>query len=79
MPESELLSRDRLLKAFKLFDKDSSGSITIEELREVFAMFNSAGSDMDDDYIGSIISQVDANGDGDVSFDEFVAMMTGDH
>lgn len=74
--ETDLLSKDRLKKAFQLFDKDNSGSITISELREIFSFFQTAGADMDEAYIDKVIAQVDNDGDGDVSFDEFCEMMT---
>ena len=76
MAETDLLSQDRLRKAFQLFDKDNSGSITIGELRDIFSFFQTAGADMDDAYIDKIIAQVDNDGDGDVSFEEFCEMMT---
>jgi len=75
MSEEDLLSKDRLRKAFQLFDQDNSGTITVDELRECFAMFLK-GSDLGDDYIDKIIAQVDENGDGNVSFEEFCVMMT---
>jgi Ca2+-binding EF-hand superfamily protein len=108
MSETDLLSKDRLKKAFQLFDKDNSGSITISELREIFSFFQTAGSDIDEavslhhvltfllctpmytiehavltpisnvnylQYIDKVIAQIDADGDGDVSFDEFCEMM----
>ena len=76
MAETDLLSKDRLRKAFQLFDKDNSGSITIKELREIFQFFQTAGADMDDAYIDKVIAQVDADGNGDVTFNEFCEMMT---
>lgn len=76
MTEEDLLSTPRLRKAFQLFDKDNGGSITIDELREIFAFFNKAGADLDDVYVEKIIVAIDADGTGDVSFEEFVEMMT---
>lgn len=76
MAESDLLSPERLKKAFQLFDKDNNGSITIGELREIFSFFQTAGAAIDDAYIKSAIAAVDSDGNGVVSFDEFVGMMT---
>jgi len=75
MSEDDLLSDARLRKAFQLFDKDNGGSITIDELREIFQFFQTAGADMDDDYVNKVIAQVDNDGDEDVSFEEFCDMM----
>ena len=76
MDEEDLLSTARLRKAFQLFDQDNGGSITVDELREIFKFFNKAGADLDDEYVEKIIAAVDADGSGDVSFAEFVEMMT---
>jgi len=54
-----------------MFDKDGGGSISISEIREVLSF----GQNLDESVIQSIIKQVDANGDGEISYDEFSAMM----
>ena len=56
-----------------MFDKDGSGIISADEIKEVlqFGGSNSLSSTA----IDQIIKQVDENGDGEISFEEFVAMM----
>ncbi len=54
-----------------MFDKDGGGSISMDEIREVM----SQGQDLDDDVFDELIKQVDDNGDGEISYEEFVAMM----
>lgn len=71
MNEKQLTSNDKLQAAFKMFDKDGSGVISADEIREVLGF----GGNMDNDSIERIIKQVDENGDGEISFEEFVAMM----
>ena len=34
----KLLSRDRLSNAFKYFDKDNSGSISVEEVKQILGV-----------------------------------------
>jgi Ca2+-binding EF-hand superfamily protein len=54
-----------------MFDKDGGGSISIEEIKQVL----SYGQKLDDDVIAQIIKQVDENGDGEISYEEFAQMM----
>ncbi|KAL8489593.1 hypothetical protein ACS0TY_024995 [Phlomoides rotata] len=63
---------DHLQKAFDFFDKDGSGYIEIEELRDAFADEVEATSE---DFINAIIQDVDTDKDGRISYEEFAAMM----
>ena len=72
MSEKDLISRDNLLAAFNLFDKDSSKSIDSKELMDVFR----TSPDFDEEVALNIIKQVDKDGDGEINFLEFKAMMT---
>ena len=71
MNEQNLLSNNKLQIAFKMFDKDGGGSISTEEIRQVLSF----GQNLEESVIFKIIQQVDANGDGEISFEEFAAMM----
>ncbi|KAL3620331.1 Calcium-dependent protein kinase 17 [Castilleja foliolosa] len=62
---------EHLYTAFQYFDKDNSGYITIEELEQALREFG-MGDDKD---IKEIISEVDADHDGRINYDEFAAMM----
>jgi len=61
--------------AFRMFDKDGSGIISADEIRDVlcFGGTNSLSAEA----VDAIIKQVDENGDGEIQFEEFVVMMTG--
>lgn len=65
--EKNLLSNNKLQTAFKMFDKDGGGTISIEEIRQVLSF----GQNLDEAVIQEIIKQVDANGDGEISYEEF--------
>ena len=67
----KLLSDEKLTSAFKLFDKDGSGSISADEIKEVLGV----GKNIDEKIWNEIILEVDGNGDGEISFDEFKTMM----
>ncbi|GFZ18109.1 calcium-dependent protein kinase 34 [Actinidia rufa] len=62
---------EHLYTAFQYLDKDHSGYITIEELQQALREFGmNDGRDIEE-----IISEVDADNDGRIDYDEFVAMM----
>ncbi|CAB9519964.1 expressed unknown protein [Seminavis robusta] len=67
--------RALLKQAFeRLLDKDGSGFISMEKLRKEMAPFY--GEDVEEDVIQKIIDQADADQDGQVSWDDFQAMMS---
>lgn len=71
MNEKSLLSNNKLHTAFKMFDKDGGGSISTDEIKQVLSF----GQTLDEAVVNQIIQQVDANGDGEISYEEFAAMM----
>ena len=54
-----------------MFDKDNSGTISPDEIKEVLGF----SSEVSSEQIDSIIKEVDINGDGEIQFDEFCQMM----
>ncbi|KZV52967.1 calcium-dependent protein kinase 34-like [Dorcoceras hygrometricum] len=62
---------EHLYTAFQYFDKDNSGYITIEELEQALREYGMS----DEKDIKEIVSEVDADNDGNINYDEFVAMM----
>lgn len=62
MNEKNLNSNDKLMQAFKMFDKDGSGTITADEIKEVLGF----DSSIDKKTIEGIIKEVDQNGDGEI-------------
>lgn len=72
MNEKELLTKERLLAAFKMYDKDNSGSISPSEIKAVLTAHDAK---LPQAILDKIIKQVDANGDGQISFEEFSELM----
>lgn len=70
--EENLLSVERLMSAFKMFDKDNSGSISPGEIKQVL---QAGASTIPDATMKTLIKKIDANGDGQISFEEFVQLM----
>jgi calcium-dependent protein kinase len=74
----QYFQEDVLWAAFKVFDRDGNGKISKDELANIVledpnvkqVIGQKQGVELD-----QILAQVDANGDGEIDFDEFVAMM----
>ncbi|GAY66283.1 hypothetical protein CUMW_247520, partial [Citrus unshiu] len=74
MQRHKLERFEHLYKAFQYFDKDNSGYITVDELETAFKEYN-MGDDATIATIKEIMSEVDRDKDGRISYDEFRAMM----
>merc|ERR1711871_534616 len=59
-------------ETFVLFDRDGGGSIDAKELGTVM---RSLGQNPTDDELNDMIQEVDVDGNGEIDFDEFCAMM----
>ncbi|CAL8322758.1 unnamed protein product [Lota lota] len=67
--------KEEILKAFKLFDDDESGNISLRNLRRVA---RELGENITDEELRSMIDEFDTNGDGEINQEEFLSIMTGD-
>ncbi|XP_042457696.1 calcium-dependent protein kinase 21-like [Zingiber officinale] len=67
----KISSEEQLTKAFNYFDKDGSGYIEMDELREALH----EGDAPSEQVIWEIISDVDTDKDGRISYQEFELMM----
>ena len=66
-----------LEEAFRLFDKDGSGSITRDEIKEAFrSVIADTGEELPEDEIDYMIKEFDVDGDGTIDFEEFKNYMT---
>ncbi|XP_065044946.1 calcium-dependent protein kinase 2-like isoform X1 [Musa acuminata AAA Group] len=71
MHRHKLEREEHLYRAFQYFDKDRSGFITREELESAMKQHGVG----DADTIKEIISEVDADHDGRINYEEFCSMM----
>ena len=62
-------SDEKILDVFKYYDKDGNGYVSARELRSIMT---SLGELLTDQEIDELISEADANGDGQIDYDEFV-------
>lgn len=67
----KLLQDEKLKQAFLVYDKDNSGSISVDEIRETLGV----GKKITLEAWNEIVTEVDSNGDGEISFEEFKTMM----
>ncbi|CAD7922308.1 unnamed protein product [Amoebophrya sp. A25] len=62
-------SIEEMREAFLVFDRDKSGSVTAAELKHVM---NNLGEIVTDDEVEEMIREADEDGDGELSFDDFL-------
>ena len=65
-------AEEEMIEAFQVFDTDGNGSITADELRQIF---NNLGEKLTDEEISDMIHEADTDGDGEINYQEFVNMM----
>ena len=68
-----LLSQQNLQIAFKMFDQDGNGQLSMDELKSVFASGSASGKT--EDVWQQIIASADTNKDGEIDYSEFEAAM----
>ncbi|EYU17566.1 hypothetical protein ABFS82_03G074800 [Erythranthe guttata] len=71
MHRHRLDKEENLYKAFQYFDKDNSGFITRDELRQAMTQYGIG----DEETIDEVLDDVDIDKDGRINYDEFKAMM----
>ncbi|XP_025410234.1 caltractin [Sipha flava] len=65
-------SREEIIKAFKLFDDNSTGKITFYNLKRIA---QELGENIADEELQEMIDEADKDGDGEVSQEEFLQIM----
>jgi len=69
---SDRASKEEILKAFRLFDDDETGKITLKNLRRVA---KEIGENMSDEELQEMIEEADLDGDGEIDQEEFLRIM----
>lgn len=64
---------EELREAFKIFDKDGGGTISIDEIKLILEQ---RGAKVTDNDLKLIMAAVDEDKSGEIDFDEFVKMMS---
>ena len=68
-------TEEEMVEAFKVFDRDSDGLISLNELHLVMTQI---GENLTLKQCEDIIASGDRDNDGKLNFDEFIRMMIGD-
>jgi len=73
LDSSQILQEEKLQELFNMFDVDHSGTITADELKKVLGRNSqgTSGNEMDDNEWDKMIEEVDRDGNGEISFEEF--------
>jgi len=71
--KGKLLTDSILRYTFDYFDKDKSGEITVDELKQVFCM--DQNNNISDDLINEMVNQVDLDGNKVITYEEFKDML----
>jgi calcium-dependent protein kinase len=66
------LKESHLKAAFSFFDRDSSGSISLDELKQCL---QNEDYTLDDEALNKLMSEVDIDQNGHIDYGEFIAMM----
>jgi Ca2+-binding EF-hand superfamily protein len=72
MDQKIYLKEEKIYEAFKTFDKDGSGKISTEEVKQILKVEND-----DIKMIEEMIQSFDINKDGEIDYNEFLTMMGG--
>lgn len=65
--------KNEFKQAFELFDLNKNGKITHKELKKIMQGLGQNPTEVE---IDELVKEIDADGDGQIDFDEFLAMLT---
>ncbi|KAB0348252.1 hypothetical protein FD754_013109 [Muntiacus muntjak] len=69
---SEKDEKEEILKAFKLFDDDDTGSISLNNIKRVA---KERGENLTDDELQKMLDEADHDGDAEINKEEFLKVM----
>ena len=64
--------QDEIRDAFRVFDRDGNGFISVIDLTDVLLKI---GEKLSQEEVEELMSEADIDGDGNVNYEEFVAML----
>ena len=73
--KEKIMSNERLEIAFKTFDSDGSGKISVDEIMDIFTKGAKNKEGINKEVFEKMVKGADENGDGEITFTEFKAIM----
>ncbi len=74
----QLLTKKNLMIAFKMFDIDENGELSLNEIKEALGVIDDDPLDKGNKgMIGKVLENIDSDGNGTISFEEFEKLMLG--
>jgi len=70
--QKEVFKEEKLAEAFKAFDKDNNGKISVSEIYTVLNI----NDPEEKKKIDELVNQYDINKDGEIDIEEFISMMS---
>jgi len=65
-------TKDEVIEAFRVFDKNGEGWISVDELRQVL---NELGELMSDHEVEELLAEADFHNNGTIYYEQFVNML----
>ena len=62
-------TEEEVLNAFKVFDKEGNGLISVTELRHIMVTL---GDQLNEDEVDELLREADSDGDGFINYEEFI-------
>jgi calmodulin len=62
-------TEEEVLNAFKVFDKEGNGLISVTELRHIMITL---GDQLNEDEVDELLREADSDGDGFINYEEFI-------
>eukprot|EP00475_Leptophrys_vorax_P045585 TRINITY_DN951_c0_g1_i1.p1 TRINITY_DN951_c0_g1~~TRINITY_DN951_c0_g1_i1.p1 ORF type:complete len:148 (+),score=40.72 TRINITY_DN951_c0_g1_i1:82-525(+) len=70
--QNDKVSEGEIVEAFRVFDRDGTGLITVAELRHIMG---NLGEKLTEQEVEDMIQQAEINPDGTVNYEQYVKMM----
>ena len=71
------VQREELKDIFKMYDKDQSGSVSLDEIKSMICLTDGSGMGVMENELEKMFKDVDMDGNAELEVDEFIELLTG--